>query len=449
MDQAGVGAPLVLLTKREWVPDSRCAPSGMTPEMHLDADRRSAHPPPHCEEPIFKWGNMSRITLAAAAAGLLFSASPAFAQAPAAATPNDYSKPDAWLCWPGRADACAIDNTATIIKADGSMTQETWKPDPNAQVDCFYVYPTVSNDPGVFSDMTPNAEERRVVEQQLARFGSKCRIYAPMYRQVTLTTLRARMAPGAKPPAGPIPTTNYDDVADAWNYYLTHENKGRGVVLIGHSQGAGLLTELIAKEIDGKPAQARLISALLLGTNLPVQKGQDLGTFKSIPLCKSPTQIGCAVAYVSFRETSPPPKGSRFGVPREPNPAMQAACVNPAALGGGKAELHAYLSSGAMIAAESAAPPAWTKDGAKVATPFVSAPGLLTGECVSKDGFDYLSVGINADPNDPRTDEIAGDVTVGPIVLKDWGLHLIDVNLAMGNLVDLVGSQSQAYLAKK
>ena len=394
---------------------------------------------------------MSRITLAAAAAGLLFSAFavPSAAQAPAAADHNDYSKPENWLCWPGRADACAVDNTTTVIKADGSMTKETWKPDLNAKVDCFYVYPTVSNDPGVFSDMTPNAEERRVVEQQLARFGSKCRIYAPMYRQVTLTTLRARMAPGAKPPAGPIPTTNYDDVVDAWNHYLKHENKGRGVVLIGHSQGAGLLTELIAKEIDGKPAQKQLISALLLGTNLPVLKGQDVGAFKSIPLCKSPTQTGCALAYVSFRETSPPPKGSRFGVPREPNPAMQAACVNPAALGGGKGELHAYLSSGAMIAAESAAPPAWTKDGAKVTTPFVSVPGLLTGECVSKDGFDYLSVRINADPNDPRTDEIAGDVKVGPIVLKDWGLHLIDVNLAMGNLVDLVGSQSQAYLAKK
>ena len=394
---------------------------------------------------------MSRITLAAAAAGLLFSALavPAAAQAPAAAARNDYSKTDAWLCWPGRADACAIDNTTTVIQADGSMAQETWKPDPAAPVDCFYVYPTVSNDPGVFSDMTPNAEERRVVEQQLARFGSKCRIYAPMYRQVTLTTLRARMAPGAKPPAGPIPTTNYDDVADAWNDYLKHENKGRGVVLIGHSQGAGLLTELIAKEIDGKPAQKQLVSALLLGTNLPVLKGQDTGTFKSIPLCKSPTQFGCAVAYVSFRETSPPPKGSRFGVPREPNPAMQAACVNPAALGGGAGELHAYLSSGAMIAAESAAPPAWTKDAAKVTTPFVSVPGLLTGQCVSKDGFDYLSVRINADPNDARTDDIAGDVKVGPIVLKDWGLHLIDVNLAMGNLVDLVGTQSQAYLARK
>ncbi|ODT23998.1 MAG: lysophospholipase [Kaistia sp. SCN 65-12] len=393
---------------------------------------------------------MSRFTLAAAAAGLAFSLSgaPALAQDPAATTPNDYSKPETWLCWPGRADACAIDNTTTVVKADGSMSRETWKADPKAPVDCFYVYPTVSNDPGVLSDMTPNAEERRVVEQQLARFGAKCRVYAPMYRQVTLTALRAAMTPGAKPPAT-RPTTNYDDVRDAWNYYLTHENKGRGVVLIGHSQGAGLLTELIAREIDGKPARDRLVSALLLGTNLPVEKGKDVGTYKTIPLCKSADQFGCALAYVSFRDTVPPPANSRFGVPREPNPAMEAACVNPAALGGGKGELHAYLSSGAMIAADAAPPPAWVKGGADIKTPFVSVPGLLTGECVSKDGFNYLAVHINADPNDPRTDDIAGDVKVGPMTLTDWGLHLIDVNLAMGDLVDLVGSQSQAYLARK
>jgi hypothetical protein len=34
-------------------------------------------------------------------------------------------------------------------------------------------------------------------------------------------------------------------------------------------------------------------------------------------------------------------------------------------------------------------------------------------------------------------------------VLKDWGLHLIDANLAMGNLVDIVHAQAKAYKAAK
>jgi len=392
---------------------------------------------------------MSRITLAALAAGFGASvlAAAALAQAPAAPK-NDYGDKASWLCWPGRDDACAIDNTATVVKADGSMTREAWAADPNAPVDCFYVYPTVSLDPGMLSDMTPNAEERRVVEQQLARFGAKCRLYAPMYRQFTLTALRAAVANGAAP-GGPRPTTPYDDVRDAWNHYLAHENKGRGVVLIGHSQGSGMLTQLIAEEIDGKPAQKLLVSALLLGTNLPVEAGKDTGLFKSIPLCREATQTGCAVAYASFRDTVPPPANSRFGRPREPGSTMVTACVNPANLSGGPGELHAYLSAGAMIAADSGAPPAWVKDGPKVDTPFVSVPGLLSAQCASSGGFNYLSVHVNADPADPRTDDIAGDVVAGGVVQKDWGLHLIDANLAMGNLVDLVGAQSQAWLAKR
>jgi len=214
------------------------------------------------------------------------------------------------------------------------MATEAFKPDPKAPIDCFYVYPTVSNDPGAVSDMTANAEELNVVRAQLARFGSKFRIYAPLYRQFTLTALRAGIAgtalPGANDPS--VRLVGYNDVVDAWNYYLAHENKGRGVVLIGHSQGSGVLTRMIAAEIDGKPVQKQIVSALLLGTTLGVDKGKDTGTFKSMPLCRSASQTGCVIAYATFRDTVPPPANSRFG--RVQNPAMEAVCVNPASIPG-------------------------------------------------------------------------------------------------------------------
>ncbi|MDP3854852.1 DUF3089 domain-containing protein [Phenylobacterium sp.] len=388
---------------------------------------------------------MSRISLAAFAAGSLALAvlgAPASAQMPAG-DHNDYSKAENWLCWPGRTDACSGDNTATVVTAAGKAVKETWKADPKAPIDCFYVYPTVSTDKSVLSDMTPNAEEQRVVEQQLSRFASKCRVYAPMYRQFTLTALRA-MITGQPMPDGlaanaPRPQTGYQDVVDAWNQYLKSENKGRGVVLIGHSQGSGVLTQLIASEIDGKPVQAKVISALLLGTNLPVTKGQDTGTFKSMPLCKSATQTGCVVAYASFLEATPPPANSRFGKPREPNPAMEAACVNPANLSGGKGDLRAYMAA----TGNGHDPAGWAKD-IKVETPFVSVPGLLRARCVNENGFNYLAVAVNSDPADPRIDAIKPGA-----VPPDWGLHLVDVNVAMGNLVDLAETQGKAWRAKK
>src|SRR5262249_10308891 len=156
--------------------------------------------------------------------------------------------------------------------------------------------------------MNPGTEEKGVVKAQFARFASQCRLFAPMYRQVTLTALRALLA---GTPVQADRALAYNDVLDAWNYYLEHDNKGRGVVLIGHSQGSMVLTQLIRNEIDGKPVQSRIISALLLGTSLPVPKGKDVGgAFQHMPLCHSAAQTGCVITYASFRSNVPPPANS-------------------------------------------------------------------------------------------------------------------------------------------
>jgi len=208
-----------------------------------------------------------------------------------------------------------------------------------------------------------------------------------------------------------------------------------------------VLTQLIRAEVDGKPVQSRLISALLLGTSLPVPKGKDVGgAFQNLPLCHSATQTGCVITYASFRSTVPPPANSRFG--RVQGDGMQAACTNPAALAGGSGQLHSYLSAGGRSITGSAAEPRpWVNPSKPIDTPFVTVPGLLTAQCVANDNGSYLEVTVHGNPADPRTDDISGDVMQNGEVNASWGLHLIDVNLAMGNLVDVVRQQGKAYLA--
>ena len=246
---------------------------------------------------------------------------------------------------------------------------------------------------------------------------------------------RPRCAPPPAPSDDGRPRARYNDVLDAWNYYLQHDNNGRGVVLIGHSQGSGVLTQLIRNEIDGKPVQARLISALLLGTSLSVPKGKDVGgAFQHIPLCHSATDTGCAIAYASFRSTIPPPENSRFGRSQATTRCRPRAS-NPAALAGGSGELHAYLSTaGSSIVGSAAQPQPWVTPAKTIETPFVSVPGLLTAQCVSNEKGSYLEVTVHGNPADPRIDDIAGDVMPNGQPNASWGLHLIDVNLAMGNL---------------
>jgi len=385
-----------------------------------------------------------------AALALLALALPVAAQtAPTAASPSpapDYRQDASWLCRPGRSDACAANQDATVIAADGSRSIEQFEADRKPRFDCFYVYPTVSLDPTPNSDMAIGPEEMAVAAAQAARFTRHCRVFAPMYRQVTLSALRALLQGDAVTADRAMA---YGDVKAAWDDYLARDNHGRGVVLIGHSQGSAIIKQLLAQAIEGTPAAALLISAMIPGTNVAVPTGQLVGgDLKSTPLCQSADQTGCVVSYVSFRAEAPPPANSRFG--SVPQPGMVAACVNPAALvapspsGGGMAMADAYLGAhGAGLA--SLAMGAWTRDAAPVTTPFVKVPGLIWAACRDVGPSRYLAVTVNADPADPRTDTIVGDVVVGGVTLRDWGLHLIDMSVEMGNLVELSDRQARAW----
>jgi hypothetical protein len=385
----------------------------------------------------------------AAIAAAVLQTTPANAAPQAASDTPDYASPATWLCRPDQpTDACGRSNQdAVVLKADGSTTVERFRADPKAQIDCFYVYPTVSRDAGGNASMKAEQEEIAVINQQFARFGAVCRRFAPLYRQVTLAALHANIR------GTPIPADRqmgYNDVKRAWDYYLAHDNKGRGIVLIGHSQGSGVLAQLVKNEIDGKPIQRQIVSVILAGYRLQVPVGKDVGgDFKAIPLCRAVGQAGCAINFSSFRADSPPPADAKlFGA--SGGPGLEAACTNPAALAGGDAPLHAYLGEGAeMVTASGEQQGPWTNPPEKIGEPFVEVPGLLSAECRSEANHNFLAITIHPTPSGKRTNVIVGDVIIDGKKLPDWGLHRIDMNLAMGNLVDVVRAQAKTYLAKK
>src|SRR4029077_15928990 len=125
--------------------------------------------------------------------------------------------------------------------------------DPFPRADCFYVYPTVSDDQSANSDLSIDPEERSVALYQAARYSQVCRVFAPMYRQVTVT----QILKGANTVTRKMGAIAYRDVVRAWRTYLRLYNQGRGVVLIGHSQGTFVLRRLIAHRIDKRPALRR------------------------------------------------------------------------------------------------------------------------------------------------------------------------------------------------
>ena len=353
-----------------------------------------------------------------------------------------------WLCKPGKKpDPCAPGLSTTVYNAPLSQAigVEHSKAEHNPPADCFYVYPTVSDEKTGNSDLVIQDTESSIALYQVARYSQYCRVFAPMYRQVTLAGAGLPGAPPSMTKANPA--LGVKDVEDALADYLEHYNHGRPFVLLGHSQGAGVLEAVIAKKVDPKPAvRKRLLSAILMGGNMLVKGNTGIGGyFKHIPACRGATQLGCVIAFSTFDQ--PVPQDSLFGRPGAlkalgrgtPPKGDEVLCTNPANLAGGSGLIDPIQPSAPF------APGSTIALGLSIlkwhvpspSTVFWASPKSYTAKCQDSNGAHVLEVTARD-----------GAQTPTPAPTPEWGLHLLDANLSLGNLIGIVRSESSAYVAR-
>jgi hypothetical protein len=345
-----------------------------------------------------------------------------------------------WLCQPSDgSDPCHRSLTATAVSPTGKVgAVEHVTAAQHPKIDCFYVYPTVSEETTPQADFKKTPSVKDVAYFQTAHFRQDCRVWAPVYRQITISGL---LQPQKVTPA--MMDRAYGDVRSAWRDYLAHDNHGRGVVLISHSQGTWMLRRLIAGEIDPKASERRLlVSGVLLGGNVTVAKGKDVGgDFKHVRACRSATQTGCVIAYSTFDQT--PPADTIFGGSTKddafwgitPRPGRQVLCTNPAALGGGTGKLDGYIPTVNFPGVLGAEAQLETGPLPKVSTPWIHIRNGYTAHCSAAGGAHVL-----------RVAEVPGGRHLNPEPDATWGLHLSDAFIAQANLVEVVARQAAAYL---
>jgi len=365
---------------------------------------------------------------------------PLHAQSPAAqAQPAavNYGLDRNWLCLPGRSDPCSTPLPTTELGPNGYGATSRSTVAKDAPLDCFYVYPTVSRDQGLNSDLKAS-EEIGATQVQFARFAGVCRTFVPIYRQMTVGAVAAFAAGGDISDAANLA---YSDVAAAWRNYLATRNGGRSFVLIGHSQGSALLQQLIAREIESNPAvAARMKLAILPGFDLIVPQGKLVGgTLKRTPLCSREGETGCVLSWTSFRENNVPPVGAIFGIADQPG--MTVGCVNPGRPGAaGWVPLDSVWYTRSSLPVPGG-PISWSSEGSP-ATPFVRTQGLVSARCINDGQRGYLWIRTNHKPGEKWTDRIGGEVGVMNMFLPGWGMHLSDMYEAEGDLVRRVGALS-------
>jgi|GEM_PF-591632 len=370
--------------------------------------------------------------------GLAFFAGPASAE------------PTVWLCKPGQADnPCAgtlagssfLPPDPLAVPPLGVRTEPlpfTAASDP--PVDCFYLYPTQSPQPGPNADLSKDQPIRGVAVNQARMFSRICDVYAPMYRQYTLDALDG-------PISDEVRDIAYNSALDAWNDYMDNYNNGRGVVIVAHSQGTSHMARLLAEEVDNSPAvRKKIISAILPGANVYVPKGGVVGgQFQNIPACEAGDQVGCVIAYSMFKRGAGerPSDTSSFGwvdsgywinpAPRPDKDLYEVMCVNPGDLSGDNGVLNPLANLPAFVGLPEGN------------APWQVMPDFYRGECrtattPTKGNVRWLNVEDIRKPGDNRQD-------ISQLVISGGGnLHTADVNLALGNLIDIAASQSRAYV---
>ena len=176
----------------------------------------------------------------------------------------DYSKPSNWAVLPG--------NYPAQLQRFGAKPL-------NDSIDVFYVYPTLltdNKDKRWNVEMEDSVQHEKVlngpIQFQLSAFSEAGNLYAPYYRQAHLRAYY-ELDNGGKEAL----LFAYEDVKSAFEYYLEHYNMGKGIILVGHSQGSTHLGFILRDYFDGKKLQDQLIAAYIPGI------GFEKNQFQTIP----------------------------------------------------------------------------------------------------------------------------------------------------------------------
>ena len=249
-------------------------------------------------------------------------------------------------------------------------------------------------------------------------------MYAPLYRQASIGTYLASEDEKAR-----FFGVAASDVEAAFDVYLRRFNKGRMVVVIGHSQGAQMVATLVQKTFDRDEAlRAKLLVAMPIGFYFDVPDGATKGgTFQNVPVCTRDDEIGCVVSYRTLA-VGDTPDAEVWPLPR----GRRAICVDPAGVGAGrKPRSRAYFPTSAVRGVED------------VDTPFVLLRGFYEGRCVADPGGrNFLEIAEARAPGDvrPRVVDLARHH--GFI-----GLHVADFQFTQGDMIDLIKKKAAAHPA--
>lgn len=206
---------------------------------------------------------------------------------PARLRPPDYSNLSDWAAHPWKKDfSDSVPGFVTYNKIDSAA-------------DVFFIHPTSFTANFYRAPWNASLDDEELnaktdlgsMLNQATVFNTRCRIFAPRYRQAHLKAFILK----ENPKKDSAISLAYADVRSAFLYYMKHFNQGKPIIIASHSQGTIHAIKLMQEFFDGTPLQQKLICAYLVGW--PVRETE----FKHIPAGDSAAQTNCYVAWRSYK----------------------------------------------------------------------------------------------------------------------------------------------------
>jgi hypothetical protein len=212
-----------------------------------------------------------------------------FDKSPEIVKPN-YSDKDSWAVLPEN-----IPDEISTFNFDKNKKE----------ADVFFIYPTLIDSKNqrewnsdIWDEDIRNDVINRPVKYQASAWLDAGNLYVPYYRQAHIRVFNDKFrVDGDK-----ALNLAYNDIKEAFSYYLENFNNDKPFIIASHSQGTIHAKRLISEFIDGKELQKKLIAAYLVG----IKVFED--EFKNIKPMNSPDETGGFVTWNTFKFNKYPRK---------------------------------------------------------------------------------------------------------------------------------------------
>ena len=166
--------------------------------------------------------------------------------------------------------------------------------------DVFFVCPTVygGGEDGYnmpLADGDAMADFLGATNMEKGIYDAESRFFAPYYRQAGLAAYALDEGEREQYLAAA-----YEDVEDAFDYYLENWNEGRPIILAGFSQGADLCLRLIKERFGDEELAGRLVACYAIGWRVTAG---DCAEYPQLRFASGEDDTGVVIAFNSEAES--------------------------------------------------------------------------------------------------------------------------------------------------